>query len=163
MENNLLFPFWVGKIFISFKASRQPYIGSRGLVSWSGGWFFLSTALVRPQYKSHAISLESKSSYTTKIVQIYFSSTLPLQNHHYYVIEIFKLKYLSPIRTVREIRTVRQQSDRVRRSGQCRTSSYETARHGPGPRDVPVSPALYRFVPRKSRKYDLLVKNTQFW
>ena len=125
MENNLVFPFWVGKIFISFEASRQPYTGSRGLVSWCA-WLLqqIELQLQSDRNINPMRFLWNQKAHNTKIVQTFFSSTLPLQNHYYYVIEIFKLKYLSPIRTVREIRTVRQQSDRVRRSGPCRTSDH---------------------------------------
>ena len=37
-------------------------------------------------------------------------------------------------------------------------STYETARHEPGSRTVPVCPALYRFFPRKSKKLRYLAK-----
>ena len=39
-------------------------------------------------------------------------NSLPLENHYYYVIRLFRLKYLSPIRTTRKKRTIRKKSDR---------------------------------------------------
>ena len=37
-------------------------------------------------------------------------------------------------------------------------SPYETARHEPGTRTVPICPALYRFVPRNCKKLRFLAK-----
>ena len=125
-----------GKIFI-FEAPRQPYTGTRGLVSWDGGGCcFLSlrfhVSLKRPcngewalfyfcgpvagLHKWSDCSINpmrffwNQKAHNTKIGQTFF-----LNNCHYkitVVIKLFRLKYLSPIRITRRKRTIRQKSDR---------------------------------------------------
>ena len=73
-ENIRVIPLWVSNIFISFEAPWQPYTGSRRLVSWGGGglFFYLLWYENRPNI----------------LISMRF------QNHYYYVIQNFKLKYV---------------------------------------------------------------------
>ena len=97
MENNLVFPFWVGKIFISFEASRQPYTGSRGLVSWCA-WLLQQIELQLQSNRNinPMRFLWNQKAHNTKIVLTFLSQ------HCHYKITIIMSSDFSGKKTCRQ-------------------------------------------------------------